>query len=164
MNTVFKTTRAVLASLLLLAGCDYARMTDDAAYDTYETHLPRMPAGSMPLSGGSAALRLMGPEALQNPLEAGEALFAQGRRSYGFFCVHCHGPQGKGPATVGQSFAPLPTDLTSRRVQTQSDGALFYKIVFGYQRHPPLVDTMTERDVWAVVGYLRSSHFTEAAK
>ncbi len=159
MNARFRKARLILLCICFLSGCDYARMTNDDGYDTYETRLPEMPAGSVAAPGGSAALRLLGPGALHNPLPANAANVRRGTRGYGFFCIHCHGPGGKGVATVGQSFAPLPTDLSSRRVQSQSDGPLFYRIAFGYRRHPPLIDTMLEQDIWSVIVYLRSPQF-----
>jgi hypothetical protein len=57
---------------------------------------------------------------------------------------------------VGQSFAPLPTDLADPRVQAQADGELFAKVSLGYRRHPPLADTVSEPDRWAVIAYVRS--------
>jgi len=140
---------------LLCAGCDYARMTTDDGYDTYEAHMPVMPAGSVSFSEDLPALKMMGPAALRNPLQATPPVVAQGRRGYGYFCSHCHGPRGEGHGTVGQSFAPLPTDLRSERVQRQDDGDLFFKIGFGFKRHPNLSHTMLEDDIWSVIHFMR---------
>jgi hypothetical protein len=41
-------------------------------------------------------------------------------------------------------------------VQKQSDGELFVKISLGFGRHPPLANTVSEPDRWAVVNYIRS--------
>jgi hypothetical protein len=161
MNAGYRKGMIVFCLLMILAGCDYARMTSDDGYDTYETHLPIMPTGSVPISGGASAVRLLGAEFLQNPLPQDEAHWFQGRRNYGHFCIHCHGTRGDGLAAVGQSFAPLPTDLGSPRVQAQNDGQLFYTIAFGLRRHPPLIDTMMARDIWAVMIYLRSEFRAE---
>jgi hypothetical protein len=57
---------------------------------------------------------------------------------------------------VGQSFAPLPSNLGESPTQGQSDGQLFYKIGLGSGRHPPLAGTISEEGRWAVVHYLRS--------
>jgi mono/diheme cytochrome c family protein len=139
----------------LTAGCDYARMTSDEAHDTYEAHFPVMPPDSVSVTGGTTALRLADPNTLENPWKADGRTIAAGRKSYADFCVHCHGVRGDGRATVGQSFAPLPTDLRSEAVQAHSDGELFYRIGFGFQRHPPLIHSMMEEDIWAVIVLMR---------
>ena len=73
------------------------------------------------------------------------AVIDRGRKSYGYYCVQCHGPRLNGKATVGQSFYPLPTDLLDPRVQAQKDGELFFKISLGYKRQPPLYATVAGR-------------------
>lgn len=139
-----------------ISGCDYARMTDDEAVNTYGKKLPAMPAHTVPVDGGIEALRTADPRALVNPLPADARTVAQGHTAYGYFCVHCHGPLADGHGTVGQSFSPLPTDLRTPAVQGQGDGELFAKISLGYKRHPPLALTVAEKERWAIIRYLRS--------
>jgi hypothetical protein len=59
---------------------------------------------------------------------------------------------------VGQSFAPLPTDLRSSRVQELTDGELFQHIsyVAGKGRQPALATTIRIGDRWTVVAYVKS--------
>jgi mono/diheme cytochrome c family protein len=146
----------LLAGSLLLNGCDYARMTDDEAIDTHEKKMPAMPAHTIPVEGGSETLQTVDPGSLVNPLPADADSIARGQVAYGYYCVHCHGPEGDGYGTVGQSFAPPPADFSSKIVQQQSDGELFGKISLGYKRHPPLAYTVAEPDRWAVINYLRT--------
>ena len=42
--------------LLLLAGCNYARMTDDEAVNTYGTAMPEMDERTIPAAGGPLSL------------------------------------------------------------------------------------------------------------
>lgn len=140
----------------LLAGCDYARMKDDEAVHTYETTVPEMPAKTIPVTGGVEVLRMSDPKQLQNPLPSTPQILARGQQSYNWYCVHCHGPKADGNGTVGQSFAPLPTNLMDAQVQKLTDGELFHKIAFGFKRHPPLLYTVGAPDTWAVIDYLRS--------
>ncbi len=140
----------------LLSGCDYARMKDQESVRTYEAEPPEMPTQSIPVSGGVAQLRNADPEKMKNPLPNTKEVIARGEGSYEYFCVMCHGPEGDGRGTVGQSFAPLPTDLRGAYVRGQSDGLLFYRISLGFKRHPPLYETVSSDDRWAVVHYLRS--------
>jgi len=139
----------------VIAGCDYARMRNDEAIEFYEMELPGMPSGILPL-GERTDLLPMDPQELKNPIAASQVAIAAGKTAYGFYCVHCHGPGGEGRGTVGQSFAPLPTNLKSRYVQQQSDGSLFYRIGRGYRRHPPLAYTVSIEDRWALILYMRS--------
>jgi len=146
-----------LAAILLLAtGCDYARMSDDEAVNTYGKKMPAAPEHTVPVSGGIEELKGADPNTLHNPLVATPATIAQGRTAYGYYCGHCHGPRADGNGTVGQSFSPLPTDLRSAPVQSQNDGQLFAKTSLGYQRCPPLALTVAEADRWAIINYLRT--------
>lgn len=148
-----------LLGLFLLAqtvtGCDYARMTDDEAVNTYQTKLPAMPEHTVPVDGGIEKVRTSDPSDLANPLPFAESSIEQGRVDYGYFCVHCHGPKADGQGTVGQSFSPLPTDLMQDSVRIQTDGELFVKTSLGYKRCPPLAQTVAENDRWAIINYLR---------
>ncbi|NWF53303.1 MAG: cytochrome c [Syntrophaceae bacterium] len=144
------------AAILFSPGCDYGRMSDQESIRPYETRLPPMPEGPIPREGGIETLRASRPDALRNPLPSTASSLNQGKQAYGHYCIMCHGPRGDGNGTVGQSFAPLPSNLGASSVQGQSDGELFYKISLGFGRHPPLADTVSEGDRWAVIHYLRS--------
>jgi len=145
-----------LLVIVLPAGCDYARMTNDEAVNTYQAVMPDM--DDRTVSVGAADLPPAGvePRDLVNPLPVAAESVEQGRVGYGYYCLPCHGPRGDGRGTVGQSFAPLPTDLGSEAVLQQSDGELFHKITAGFKRHPPLGYTVAVEDRWAVIIYLRN--------
>ncbi len=156
---IFRRSFLCIILLLLfqpLLGCDYARMKDQESVRTYEAETPEMEVQSIPVGGGVAQLRNVDPEKMKNPLPATNEVIARGKASYEYFCVMCHGPEGDGRGTVGQSFAPLPADLRSAYVRGQSDGLLFYRISLGFKRHPPLYETVSSDDRWAVIHYLRS--------
>lgn len=150
----------ILGGLLLLLptfwGCDYARMNEQESVRTYEKEFPEMDQETIPMNGGGQILKSADPKELKNPLSFTPESVAQGKQAYNYFCVQCHGALADGNGTVGQSFAPLPTDLTDLAVQKQGDGELFSKISLGFNRHPPLATTVSEEDRWAVVNYLRS--------
>jgi mono/diheme cytochrome c family protein len=142
--------------LLFLLGCNYERMYDQESIRTYKTVIPDMPKGTVPTTGGIQQLKTADPNALKNPLVSNSDSVAQGGEAYKYFCIQCHGPQADGKGTVGQSFAPLPSDLRAPLVQAQSDGELFIKISLGFRRHPHLADTVSEEDRWATIVYIRS--------
>ena len=160
-NSIQSARRAIclavcLTAAILLSACNYARMKDDEAINTYQQAMPEMPKKSIPTGGGIQELREANPETLKSPLPNSPAVVALGAEKYTYYCIQCHGPRADGEGTVGQSFAPLPANLTLPAVQEQSDGMLFYKISLGFNRHPPLAATIAVNDRWAVVQYIRS--------
>ena len=131
-------------------------MNDQESVRTYEKKIPDMPAEAIPITGGFQTLSSANPKDLKNPLPYTQESVDQGKEVYFYFCVQCHGPKADGNGTVGQSFAPLPANLTDLAVKNQGDGELFSKISLGFSRHPPLASTVSEPDRWAVVNYIRS--------
>lgn len=90
----------------------------------------------------SAASRL-------NPLKNGPELAAGGRKIFEQRCTQCHGDDAQ-----GTSRAP---NLLSRRVQAQSDGALFWKISSGDTRAGmPTFSYLPAPERWQLVLHLRS--------
>ena len=85
-----------------------------------------------------------------------EETIARGELAYEYFCVQCHGSKYNGDGTVGQSFAPLPTDLKSAYIQQMSDDELFRSISYGMMRHPPMWYTVSARDRWALIHWIQS--------
>ena len=144
--------------LLLFAptGCDYGRMYDQESVRTFEKKMPEIPPGTIPISGGVEVLSRTEPRELKNPVSPTAAAVSQGKGAYFNFCIQCHGPKADGNGTVGQSFAPLPTNLTDPQVLEQSDGELFFKISLGFGRHPALASTVSEIDRWTIIHYLRA--------
>ncbi len=137
-------------------GCDYARMNDQESVRTYKKEVPEMDLRTIPVDRGYQFLVNAEPKDLKNPLAYTPQTVAQGKLAYSYFCIHCHGPKADGNGTVGQSFAPLPSDLAAQDVQDQSDGELYATILLGFGRHPALYTTISEADTWAVVNYIRS--------
>jgi len=136
--------------------CDYARMYDQESVRTYKKEMPPMDERTIPVQGGFQVLLTTDPKTLHSPVPPAERSLEDGRQAYGYFCMQCHGPNGDGWGTVGQSFFPLPTDLKSHKVQSQTDGQLYARIRLGYKRHPQLYTTVAETDTWAIVNYIKS--------
>ena len=153
-STVLLTTLFILGTSLL--ACDYGRMKDQEAVQTYKAELPQMPENTVPTTGGIQVIKESSPDNLHNPLLQTQEVLDRGKDGYGNYCIMCHGSKFDGNGTVGQSFYPLPTNLRSLFVQSQSDGRLFSSIRFGLRRHPGLGFMIRETDQWAIVHYLRS--------
>lgn len=146
----------LLMFILTLTSCDYARMREQESVRTYEKEMPRADNRTVPVQNGFQALRTADPNKLANPYPMNAASVNQGKKSYAYFCAPCHGQRADGMGTVGQSFSPLPQDLTSARVQGLSDGELYARIRLGFKRHPELYTTISEPDTWYVIHYARS--------
>jgi cytochrome c1 len=150
----------LIAIIILLfpffSGCDYARMNEQEAIQTYREKMPEMPGKTIRVTGGPAMSKGEPQDQLKNPLPFNQATVQQGREGYGHYCMMCHGLKGDGNGTVGQSFYPLPTDLGSARVQGQSDGRFIHTLTFGLGRHPSLGFMLTQEDRWTIIYYIRS--------
>jgi mono/diheme cytochrome c family protein len=113
----------------------------------------------VPLEGGEAEYRNVPGESLISPVSAGDPeVVKQGRVLYATYCMQCHGEYQDGRGTVGQSFAPLPGDLRSEKVQSMADGVIFQEISYGIPggRQPALATTIAIEDRWVIIAYIKS--------
>jgi len=91
----------------------------------------------------------------KSPIAAGPTIVEQGKKVAQGNCASCHGPAGKGNGPAAVALTPKPADWTSKKVQDESDGALFWKITTG--RGPmPAWKHLPEADRWALVQYIRT--------
>jgi mono/diheme cytochrome c family protein len=94
-------------------------------------------------------------KAKKNPLPSDKKTAEQGEKVAKVNCGSCHGDKGKGNGPAAVALNPKPADWTSKRVQDESDGEIFWKITNG--RGPmPSWRHLSENDRWAVVRYIRT--------
>ena len=138
----------------------HGRMRQTPGVRAYEQPLLIMEHGIVPITGGEAVLRVADGKKLKSPLVASDALvIAAGNNGYLNYCVMCHGLDHDGKGTVGQSFAPLPPDLRSSRIQEQAEGQLFQHISYGVGgsgRQPALHSTIQIDNRWEIVAFIKS--------
>jgi mono/diheme cytochrome c family protein len=91
----------------------------------------------------------------KNPLPAEAKTLAQGQKVAQSNCVSCHGARGKGDGAAAVALNPKPADWTSKKVQGESDGEIFWKITTGNKAMPSWKH-LPEQDRWALVRYIRS--------
>jgi mono/diheme cytochrome c family protein len=94
-------------------------------------------------------------KAKQNPMPADKKSVEQGEKIAKVNCASCHGPLGKGNGPAAVALNPKPADWTSKRVQDEPDGAIFWKITTGRGAMPSWRH-LPENDRWAVVRYIRA--------
>ena len=137
----------------------YGRMRETPAVRPYEEPLLIKEAGLVPVNGGEAIFRVSAGTDLPAPIDMTQtAAIDRGKAVYLIYCAQCHGHNYDGKGTVGQSFAPLPTDLRGTKVQDSVPGELFRNISYGIPggRQPPLHASITVDDRWRVVAFVKS--------
>lgn len=92
----------------------------------------------------------------KNPLPEGASVIAKGKVVYEAQCVSCHGTSGVGDGVAAKDLEKHPGDLTSPKVQDQSDGALFWKITTGRAPMTAFGDTLNVEERWQVVRFIRT--------
>jgi mono/diheme cytochrome c family protein len=153
----------LVVALLALQHIDnYAapwRMRETPAVRPHEEPLLIMAAGVVPVSDDEALLRITKAKDLKPPFNLhNSTAIESGKELYFTFCAQCHGQNYDGNGTVGQSFAPLPTDLRSEKVQSMSAGKIFKDISYGVPkgRQPPLATTIDITDRWRIIAFVQS--------
>ncbi len=137
----------------------YGRMRETPAVRPFEEPLLIKEAGLVPINGGEAIYRVSAGIDIQPPIDMTQsAVIDRGKAVYLVYCAQCHGHNYDGNGTVGQSFAPQPTDLRSAKVQNSLAGELFKNVSYGIPdgRQPPLHATITVDDRWRVVAFVKS--------
>ena len=92
----------------------------------------------------------------KNPVPGGAKTLEAGKKLAQINCVTCHGPDGKGTGPAAAALNPKPADWTSKKIQDESDGELFWKISNGRGAMPAWKATLSENERWTMVHYVRS--------
>ena len=88
---------------------------------------------------------------------AGEDEDGIGEDLYKQHCRSCHGKEGYGDGSKAKELETEMEDLTSEEVQSQTDGALYYKSIIGRDEMPNFEKKIRdEEDRWMVINYMRS--------
>tara|TARA_R110002049_G_scaffold191337_1_gene360265 strand:+ start:27629 stop:28036 length:408 start_codon:yes stop_codon:yes gene_type:complete len=91
-----------------------------------------------------------------NPLKGDANAAANGQKLYKVLCVVCHGAKGKGDGAAGAGLTPKPTNLTTAEFQSQTDGAIFWKIQTGRSPMASYETSIPEKKRWEIINYIRT--------
>ncbi|NQT63736.1 MAG: cytochrome c [Candidatus Marinimicrobia bacterium] len=95
-------------------------------------------------------------DSLQSPIKSNSDSWMPGEAIYKTACGVCHGVSGFGDGIAAVALNPRPADLTSKVVQDQSDGALFWKLTTGKTPMASYKDVYTDQQRWELVEYIRN--------
>jgi mono/diheme cytochrome c family protein len=94
---------------------------------------------------------------VKNPVKPDGTNLKEGRDLYTTHCQSCHGKKGKGDGPKAANLETASGDFTLPAFQSQTDGAIFYKISEGRKDMPSFKKKIPEAsDIWNVVNYVRT--------
>ena len=93
---------------------------------------------------------------LKNPVKGDAAATAEGKKIYDSNCSICHGMKGKGDGVAAAGLSKPPADHSSATFQSQTDGAIFWKVTQGNSPMPSYKAVYSETQRWQLVNYMRT--------
>ena len=79
-----------------------------------------------------------------------------GKDLYDQNCVLCHGDKGKGDGIAGRTSKIPPANFTDPKLMAaETDGSLFWKMSEGRGPMPTWKETLSDKERWQLVDYIR---------
>lgn len=94
---------------------------------------------------------------MKNPVKTDTESIKVGKDLWIRHCGGCHGRQGAGDGVQSGTVKTFMKDMGTSPVQGQSDGALHYKIAAGRGEMPGYKDKISDKEIWSIVNFIRSS-------
>jgi mono/diheme cytochrome c family protein len=94
--------------------------------------------------------------AMFNPLPDNEDNRKRGKIYYDYYCVFCHGEEGRGDGPVGNSYMPKPADLHDQKILQKTDGELMRSMLTGVGHEPVMAYVILPLHRWYIVTYVRA--------
>lgn len=93
---------------------------------------------------------------VKNPVPDTPENLAAGAQTYQDNCVLCHGEKGMGDGPGANTMKVKPANFTDAKMMSaETDGSLFWKMSEGRGPMPSWKDTLTEKERWQLVDYIR---------
>lgn len=94
---------------------------------------------------------------LRNPVANQPDLTEQGKKLYNAHCMSCHGNNGNGNGLKASGLTTPVRNLSAPEVQNQTDGEIYYKLVFGRNEMPNFERRIpNEEERWLIINYIRT--------
>jgi mono/diheme cytochrome c family protein len=93
---------------------------------------------------------------VKNPFPPTPQTLADAQQLFTDNCELCHGEKGEGDGPGAKTIKVKPANFTDAKVMAgETEGSLFYKMTNGRGPMPAWKDTLTEKERWELVGYIR---------
>jgi mono/diheme cytochrome c family protein len=93
---------------------------------------------------------------VKNPIPPTPEALADAEQLFTDNCVLCHGEKGMGDGPGAKTIKIKPANFTDAKMMaTETDGSLFWKMSNGRGPMPSWKDTLSEKERWELVGYIR---------
>lgn len=96
-----------------------------------------------------------------------DPLVAEGKKTYGYYCTHCHGEKGNGDGFNAVNVDPKPRDHTDGGepyMAGRTNEELYEAVAMGGRaigkspNMPPWGGVLSEKEIWSLVAYMRTLH------
>jgi len=93
---------------------------------------------------------------LKNPLEKSQVNLDEGKRLFTNYCIHCHGPEGKGDGTiVANGKFPAPPSY-SGQLKDLPEGKMFHTITYGKNLMGSHASQVNQTERWKIIMYIQT--------
>ncbi len=143
--SVFAIVLILIVLILLMSG---PRMRYQPSVKSYEMEMALPPEDIVPFDH-----RKYDP-AVTLPV-ANSKNISRGIIYYSYYCVFCHGDDGKGNGEVGKSYLPKPADLTRDSIRRYNIEKLYYASFTGTGHSPVLERVVPYEHRPYILAYIR---------
>jgi mono/diheme cytochrome c family protein len=93
---------------------------------------------------------------VKNPFPPTPETLADAEQLFTDNCVLCHGEKGMGDGPGAKTIKIKPANFTDEKLMAaETDGSLFWKMSNGRGPMPSWKDTLTDKERWELVGFIR---------
>jgi mono/diheme cytochrome c family protein len=93
---------------------------------------------------------------VKNPIPPTQETLADAEQIFTDNCVLCHGEKGMGDGPGAKTIKVKPANFTDAKMMAaETDGSLYWKMSNGRGPMPSWKDTLTDKERWELVGYIR---------
>jgi mono/diheme cytochrome c family protein len=93
---------------------------------------------------------------VKNPIPPTPETLADAEQLFTDNCVLCHGEKGMGDGPGAKTIKIKPANFTDAKLMAaETDGSLFWKMSNGRGPMPSWKDTLSDKERWELVGYIR---------